>query len=88
MLIAFMLYLFVLNNWTVSGTSYGFVMFPLVTVVVASVLAGENITPNFMFGAAFVLTGVLIGAILPSKIKTSEVEACKERSGQVLPRCI
>ena len=72
-----MLYLFVLNNWTVSGTSYGFVMFPLVTVVVASVLAGENIIPNFMFGAAFVLTGVLIGAIQPSKIKTSEVEACK-----------
>ena len=87
-LIAFMLYIFVLNNWTASGTSYGFVLFPLVTVVLAAILAGESITLNFIFGAAFVLTGVMFGAILPSKSKTDAIEECKERSGQVLPRCI
>lgn len=87
-LIAFMLYLFVLNNWTASGTSYGFVLFPLVTVILAVLLAGESITFDFILGAAFVLTGVLVGAILPSKVKTTAIEECKARSGQVLPRCI
>lgn len=90
-LVAFMLYMFVLNRWTASGTSYGFVVVPLVTIVVAASLAGESITLNFLIGAAFVLVGVIIGALLPSKSKSAEaaaVEECKDRSGQVLPRCV
>ncbi len=87
-ILAFMLYMFVLSRWTASGTSYGFVLVPLVTIVVASTLAGEEITLNFLIGAAFVLAGVIIGALLPSKTKPAIVEECKDRSGQVLPRCL
>lgn len=84
---AFLLYMFVLGKWTASGTSYGFVIIPLVTMVVASTVAGETITPNFLLGAVLVLAGVFVGALLPSKTKHAEIEECKDRAGQVLPRC-
>ncbi len=63
----FLLYLYVLGRWTASGTSYGFVIIPLVTVVIASNLAGEQITMSFIAGGVLVLAGVLVGALLPSK---------------------
>ncbi len=85
--VAFLLYLFVLGKWSASGTSYGFVLVPLVTILVASTLAGEEITWNFLIGAVLVLAGVLVGALLPSKEKPVAVDECKSRSGQVLPRC-
>ena len=85
--VAFMLYMFVLGKWTASGASYGFVVIPLVTMVVAATLYGEVITPNFLLGAALVLAGVFVGALLPSKEKSEAVEESKERAGQVLPRC-
>ena len=65
--VAFFLYLFVLGRWTASGTSYGFVLIPLVTVVVAATLAGERITLSFILGGMLVLAGVFIGALLPTK---------------------
>lgn len=86
-ILAFLLYMFVLGKWTASGTSYGFVIVPLVTIVVAATLAGETITLNFLLGAVFVLAGVIVGALLPSKTKSAELDECKDRSGQVLPRC-
>jgi len=86
-IIAFLLYMFVLTKWSASGTSYGFVVIPLVTMGVAATLTGEEITINFIIGAAFVLSGVFVGALLPSKNKSSEIEECKDRAGQVLPRC-
>jgi drug/metabolite transporter (DMT)-like permease len=76
--------MFVLGKRSASGTSYGFVLVPLVTIVVASTLAGEEISSNFLFGAAL----VLVGALLPSKTKPAAVEECKDRSGQMLPRCV
>jgi drug/metabolite transporter (DMT)-like permease len=87
-LVAFLLYMFVLGKWSASGTSYGFVMTPLVTTVAAATIAGEQITSNFMLGAVLVLAGVLVGALLPSRTKSEIVEECKDRSGQVLPRCV
>ena len=80
--------MFVLGKWTASGTSYGFVIVPLVTIVVAATIAGEKITLNFLLGAIFVLAGVFVGALLPSKTRTTEIEECKDRTGQVLPRCV
>lgn len=61
--IAFFLYLFVLGRWTASGTSYGFVLIPLITVVLATTLAGEQVTPSFIGGAVLVLLGVWFGAL-------------------------
>ncbi|HLE53413.1 MAG: hypothetical protein A2Z16_06890 [Chloroflexi bacterium RBG_16_54_18] len=87
-IIAFLLYMFVLGKWTASGTSYGFVIIPLVTIVVASTLAGEEIRLNFLIGGVFVLAGVLVGALIPSKKRPAPQAECQERSGQVLPRCV
>ncbi len=66
--IGFLLYLFVLRRWTASGTSYGFVLSPLITVVLATQLAGEQITSSFIFGAGLVLSGVVFGALLSSPV--------------------
>lgn len=59
----FALYLFVISKWTASATNYGFVLVPLVTVLVASALGGEVVTLTFLAGTALVLTGVYFGAI-------------------------
>jgi drug/metabolite transporter (DMT)-like permease len=64
---AFLLYLYVLNNWTVSGISYSFVLIPLATFLFAAILSQEKITLNFMLGAAIVVVGVLVGVLLPQK---------------------
>jgi len=85
---AFLMYMFVLGKWTASGTSYGFVLVPLVTIVVAARLADEAITTNFLLGAVLVLAGVVVGALLPSKSQSGAIEECKDRAGQVLPRCV
>lgn len=85
--IAFLLYIYVLRKWSATGTSYGFVLVPLITIVVASTLAGEEITWNFLFGAALVLAGALIGALLPLKARSTPEEECLDSSGQVLPGC-
>ena len=85
--IAFITYMYVLRNWTASNTSYGFVLIPLVTVVVAATIAGEVVTLNFLLGGALVIVGVLVGALIPEKAHPAPVEECKDRSGQVLPRC-
>lgn len=84
---AFLLYMFVLGKWTASGTSYGFVLLPLVTMVAAALIAREEITLNFLLGAVLVLAGVFVGALLPSKAAPVATEECKDRAGQVLPRC-
>jgi drug/metabolite transporter (DMT)-like permease len=85
--IGFIDYLYVLRNWSASGASYAFVLVPLVTIVVASTLAGEVITPNFLISAVLVLAGALIGALLPPKAKPAVFAACTDSSGEVLPRC-
>ena len=61
----FLLYLYVLARWTASGTSYAFVLFPIVTVLLAAQLAGERITLAFIAGGLLVLGGVWFGAIMP-----------------------
>ena len=66
-IINFLLYLYILGRWTATGTSYGFVITPLITIVIASSMAGEQITLSFIAGGVLVLVGVLVGALLPSK---------------------
>jgi drug/metabolite transporter (DMT)-like permease len=71
-IIAFRLYLFVLSRWTASGTSYAFVLIPLVTIVLASWLADEQITWQFLLGGTLVVFGVWVGALLPAGKKTEQ----------------
>jgi len=68
--IAFLLYLFIISRWTASGTSYSFVLIPLVTIVLASRLANEQITLQFLIGGTLVVLGVWVGALwVPKKKK-------------------
>jgi drug/metabolite transporter (DMT)-like permease len=59
----FALFLYVLRRWTATATSYLLVLSPLVTVAVASLLAGERISPQFAVGGVLVGVGVYIGAL-------------------------
>lgn len=61
-ILLFYLYVFVLQRWTASATSYSFLLFPLVTVFVAAWLAGEAISLSLLAGTAIVIVGVWIGA--------------------------
>lgn len=61
--VAFILMVWLLSKWKASAVSYGTVLMPLVTVAVASLLAGEQITLPFVIGGAFALGGVYFGAL-------------------------
>jgi drug/metabolite transporter (DMT)-like permease len=62
----FYLYLYVLARWTASATAYSFLLFPVATVPIAALLAGEVITVTFIIGGALGLFGVWLGAISSS----------------------
>lgn len=64
--VAFLLYLFILDRWTAIGASYTFVLNPLVTMILATFLTDEIITALFLVGSAIVLVGVYIGALKPA----------------------
>ena len=61
--VVFYLYIFVLQRWTASATSYAFLLFPVATVIIAAWLLGEAVTIPFLVGGALVLYGVWLGAI-------------------------
>jgi drug/metabolite transporter (DMT)-like permease len=63
----FYLYLYVLSRWTASATAYAFLLFPVSTVIIAAVLAGETVSTAFITGAALVMVGVWTGAFRPSR---------------------
>ena len=59
----FVLLVWVLGRWTVSATAYVRVLSPLVTVLLATTIAGESITSAFLVGGALVIAGVYVGAL-------------------------
>lgn len=62
----FMLFLYVIERWTASATSYTLLLMPLVTAAAAWLLLREPITAALVGGGALVLVGVYIGAFAPS----------------------
>ena len=60
----FLTYVFVLRRWTASGTSYMFVLAPLVATAFAALFQGERVTGGLVVGGALVLAGVYVGALL------------------------
>lgn len=62
----FMLFLYVIERWTASATSYALLLMPLVSVVASAFLTGEPITPLLVGGGALVLAGVYLGAFAPT----------------------
>jgi len=64
--VVFSLYLFIIERWTASATSYALLLMPLVSVVVAAIVVDEPITPILVGGALLVVLGVYAGAFAPS----------------------
>ena len=62
----FLLVLLVIRRWTASATSYMFVLFPLVTMLLDAVITGVPITVSGIIGAVLVMAGVWFGALAPS----------------------
>ena len=65
-MLAFSLLTYVVIRWTPSASSYAAVLSPIVTVVLATAIAGEVFGPLFFAGAAVVGIGVYLGAIAPT----------------------
>jgi drug/metabolite transporter (DMT)-like permease len=67
--VVFLLYLVVLQHWTASRASYGFVLIPIVTVLLSAWLDHEPITSSLVLGGFVILAGVYVGALRPAKVK-------------------
>lgn len=61
----FLLLLLVIRQWTASASSYAFVLFPVVTMLLGAWIADEAITLQGVIGALFVMSGVWFGALSP-----------------------
>jgi len=68
----FVLVLFVLARWTASATSYAFLLFPLVAIVLGGLLLDEPVQPSFLAGGAIVLLGVYLGAVYRPRRRMDE----------------
>jgi drug/metabolite transporter (DMT)-like permease len=62
----FMLFLYVIERWTASATSYTLLLMPLVTLAGAALLLGEEVSVVAVLGGVLVVLGVYVGAFSPS----------------------
>ena len=63
----FVLFLLVMRRWTVSATSYAFVLFPVMTMLLEAWLVSEPFTVRGVSGALVVMAGVWFGALAPHR---------------------
>lgn len=76
----FILIVAVLKRWTASATSYLFVMMPIVAGALGAWIFDEPVTPGLVLGAAIVLIGVYVGALLPTRAPAAqELPPARER---------
>lgn len=66
-IVLFIGFLYILQRWTASATSYATLLFPVVTVGIGALLAGEVVSFQFIGGAALILAGVYLGALAPER---------------------
>ncbi len=59
----FLLVLYILERWTASATSYAFLLFPFVAIVLGATFLQEPVQPSFLAGGLIVLAGVYLGAV-------------------------
>lgn len=62
----FLLLLLVVRRWTASATSYAFVLFPVVTMILDWSLFDEPLTARMLVGGLVVMAGVWFGALSPA----------------------
>jgi drug/metabolite transporter (DMT)-like permease len=70
-------FLMVVRVWTPSATSYAFVLFPVMTLLLEAWLLDEPLTVRSVAGAVIVMAGVWFGALAPSARAIVNVEAPK-----------
>lgn len=58
---AFYLAVYIIQQWTVTASSYAVVLAPFVTVPLGALLAGEEVTAELLLGAVIVLAAVFVG---------------------------
>jgi drug/metabolite transporter (DMT)-like permease len=63
----FVLFLLVMRRWTPSASSYAFVLFPVVTLILEATLLGEPLIARSVAGALVVMAGVWFGALSPDR---------------------
>lgn len=68
-IVGFVIVVWLLSRWSATATSYIGVLTPLVTVITASLLAGETPTLTFLAGSLLVLLGVYVGALAPQEAR-------------------
>jgi drug/metabolite transporter (DMT)-like permease len=78
--VVFSLYLFIIERWKASATSYALLLMPLVSVVVAAIVVDEPITPILIGGALLVLAGVYVGAFAQSLRRLLPVTVTSRRA--------
>lgn len=79
----FAVILLVVRRWSASATSYMFVLFPLVTMLLGAWLLDEEITAQGIVGGALVMVGAWFGALSPGAQGRS-AEAALESGGTAL----
>jgi drug/metabolite transporter (DMT)-like permease len=70
--VVFVLYLVVLQYWTASRTAYGFVLTPIVTVLLSAWLDDEPLGLGLILGGLLILVGVYVGALRPAGVPAKE----------------
>ncbi len=76
----FVLTLLVVRHWTASATSYAFVLFPVVTMLLGALIAEEPLTLQGVIGAALVMSGVWFGALSPQARRAADSEAATQQA--------
>jgi drug/metabolite transporter (DMT)-like permease len=61
--VGFVILTWLILRWSPTAPAYGTVLGPIVTIVLATLLAGETFGPLFFVGGAIVLLGTYLGAI-------------------------
>jgi drug/metabolite transporter (DMT)-like permease len=72
--VVFVLYVLVLRFWSASRTAFGFVITPIVTVLVSAWLLDEPVGWGLVIGGALVIAGVYVGAIRPRAVPELPLE--------------
>jgi drug/metabolite transporter (DMT)-like permease len=65
--VVFLLYVFVLQQWTASRAAYVMVVIPFVTVGLSAWLDDEPVRTGLVLGGLLVLAGVYLGALRPAR---------------------
>ena len=65
----FALYVYVVQHWTATGASYQFVFFPIVTPLIAALIADESLSGALLLGGVLVVVGTYVGAFATTETR-------------------